>query len=64
MIKAKGLDVHRQTQLEYSAPTIDGEGGVVHRHEDGDSAGDVEVDPNASRAERRRQARAQRKGGR
>jgi len=51
--------------MEYSAPSIDGAGGVVHRSEDGTDSGEPgEIDPNASRAERRRQARAQRKGGR
>ena len=64
VLLAKGLDVARPTRMEYSAPSLDGEAGVVHRSEDG-AAGvdgdDGEIDPNASRAERRRQARAQRK---
>jgi preprotein translocase subunit SecA len=63
LLRAKGLDVNRQTRLEYSAPSIDGEGGVQHRSQDSGNGSPVEIDPNASRAERRRQARAQRKGG-
>jgi preprotein translocase subunit SecA len=59
-LRAKGLDVSRPSHVEYSAPSLDGDGGVVHRSADGDD-GDVEVDPNANRAERRRQQRAQRK---
>jgi preprotein translocase subunit SecA len=62
VLKAKGLDGRRQTQLEYSAPSIDGAGGVEHRTQGANGADPVEIDPNASRAERRRQARAQRKG--
>jgi len=62
LLRAKGLDVNRQTRLEYSSPSIDGAGGVQHQSQDSDGAA-VEIDPNASRAERRRQARAQRKGG-
>jgi preprotein translocase subunit SecA len=58
---AKGLDVARPSHVEYSAPSLDGDGGVVHRSADGDDDGDIEVDPNANRAERRRQQRAQRK---
>ena len=58
-LRAKGLEVSRPTRLEYSAPSLDG--GVTHRAED--RAGDGgEVDPNASRAERRRAERAKRKG--
>ncbi len=59
-LRAKGLDVARPSHVEYSAPTLDGEGGVVHRSAE-DGEGDVVVDPNANRAERRRQQRAQRK---
>ena len=61
LLRAKGLDANRATRLEYSAPSIDGAGGVEHRTQDS-GAEPVEIDPNASRAERRRQARAQRKG--
>jgi preprotein translocase subunit SecA len=63
-LRAKGLDVSRPSRMEYSAPTVDGEGGVVHRGldgEGGDDSAQVAVDPNASRAERRRATRAQRK---
>jgi preprotein translocase subunit SecA len=60
-LRAKGLDVARPSHVEYSAPSLDGDGGVVHRSADGDDDGDIEVDPNANRAERRRQQRAQRK---
>ena len=63
VLRAKGLDVNRQTRLEYSAPSIDGEGGVQHRSTEAGDGTSAPVDPNASRAERRRQARAQRKGG-
>ncbi|QXJ21996.1 preprotein translocase subunit SecA [Actinomadura graeca] len=36
-IKAKGLDKpSRPSKLEYSAPTVDGEGGVEHHSEDAD----------------------------
>lgn len=59
---AKGLAPSRPAHLEYSAPSESG--GVVHGAME--LAGDdgVEIDPNASRAERRRAERAQRKGGR
>ena len=58
-LSAKGLTPSRPQTLEYSAPTA--EGGVAHENlrADGEELG--EVDPNASRAERRRAARAQRK---
>ena len=58
---AKGLEASRPTHLEFSAPTVDGEGGVVHRAADGDGASPEDLGPDASRAERRRAARAQRK---
>ncbi|MDD2859366.1 MAG: preprotein translocase subunit SecA, partial [Candidatus Nanopelagicales bacterium] len=52
---APGLTPTRPAHLEYSAP--DESGGVVHESVDVD----VAVDPNASRAERRRAERANRK---
>ena len=58
-IKAKGLGPQRPQRLEYSAPTVDGEAGVVRKAEDLDEV--PEVGPDASRAERRRAERAQRK---
>jgi preprotein translocase subunit SecA len=62
-LRAKGLDVARPAHVEYSAPSLDGEGGVVHSSAEGGpgGGGDIEVDPNANRAERRRQQRAARK---
>ena len=58
-ISAKGLAPSRPQRLEYTAP---GEsGGVVHGQMEVDDEGIVEVDPNASRAERRRAERATRK---
>jgi len=57
---AKGLEEKRPTHVEYSAPTLDGAGGVTHRSAD-DEEVEVDLDPNANRAERRRAARAQRK---
>ena len=56
-ISAKGLTPSRPQHLEYSAP--DETGGVVRG--DLDEDGEIEVDPNASRAERRRAERAARK---
>ena len=62
-IQAKGLGPQRPQHMEYSAP--DETGGVMHGEMELDEAGEiVEVDPNASRAERRRAARANRKKGR
>ena len=59
-IMAKGLGPQRPQRLEYSAPSVDGEAGVVHASEDVDE--DIpELGPDASRAERRRAERAQRK---
>jgi preprotein translocase subunit SecA len=58
-IEAKGLGPQRPQRLEYTAPTIDGEGGEVHRGEDVDDI--PVVGPDASRAERRRAERAQRR---
>ena len=63
-ITAKGLGPARPTELEYSAPTA--EGGVMHEHESVSSTDPDEavaaLGPDASRAERRRAARAARKG--
>ena len=63
-LRAKGLDVSRPQHVEYSAPSLDGAGGVVHSSDDADGDGAADVDPNANRAERRRQQRAQRKNRR
>jgi len=60
VLQAKGLEAPRPQRLEYSAPSVDGAAEAVHRSE-GTAEAPVEVDPNASRAERRRAARAQRK---
>lgn len=62
-IQAKGLGPQRPQHMEYSAP--DETGGVMHGEMELDDAGEiVEVDPDASRAERRRAARANRKKSR
>jgi len=58
-VSAKGLGPQRPQRLEYTAPTVDGEGGPVHRGEDVEDI--PELGPDASRAERRRAERAQRK---
>ena len=58
-LSAKGLGPSRPQVLEYSAPSA--EGGVVHEALRADGEEPIEVDPNASRAERRRAARANRK---
>jgi len=58
-ISAKGLGPQRPQRLEYTAPTVDGEAGVVHASEDVDEVPEVGAD--ASRAERRRAERAARK---
>ena len=60
-IQAKGLTPTRPEHMEYSAP--DESGGVMHGEMESDDEGIVEVDPNASRAERRRAERQNRKGG-
>ena len=57
---AKGLGANRPRTLEYSAPSADAD-GEVERHVEKESGGDVVVDPNASRAERRRQQREARR---
>ena len=58
-IVAPGLGPSRPQHMEYSAPGESGE--IVHGEMDVDDEGIVEVDPNASRAERRRAERANRK---
>ncbi len=58
-ITAKGLGPARPTKLEYSAPSIDGEAGIVRSEEEFDEI--PEIGPDASRAERRRAERAMRK---
>ena len=57
-ITAKGLGPSRPQSLEYSAPSADGGVGHETLRADGE---EIEVDPNASRAERRRAERAKRK---
>ena len=59
VITAPGLTPSRPQKLEYSAPSVDG--GVEHGRMESTSDGLVEVDPNASRAERRRAERENRK---
>jgi preprotein translocase subunit SecA len=61
-IRAKGLDApKRADRLHFSAPSVDGEGGVVEGDfENGDSAGDEGGEEVLTRAERRKAA----KGGR
>ena len=59
---AKGLAPSRPAHMEYSAPSESG--GVVHGAMEVDDDGIVEIDPNASRADRRRAERSRRKGGR
>ncbi len=59
VVLAKGLDApERPTQLQYSAPTLDGEGGVDVQREDGTVVSDTEE---GSRAERRAAARKEKK---
>ena len=55
-----GIAANRPARMEYSAPSEDG--GVEHGAMEQDGAGIIEVGPNASRAERRRAERANRKG--
>ncbi|MFF3559151.1 preprotein translocase subunit SecA [Streptomyces sp. NPDC002574] len=61
-IRAKGLEApKRADRLHFSAPTVDGEGGVVQgEFDNGDGDGDVAESDGLTRAERRRAA----KGGR
>jgi preprotein translocase subunit SecA len=61
-IRAKGLDQpKRADRLQFSAPSVDGEGGVVQGEFAGDAADAVEdTSDGLTRAERRRAA----KGGR
>ncbi|KOG27667.1 preprotein translocase subunit SecA [Streptomyces resistomycificus] len=60
-IRAKGLDVPQRRELHFSAPTVDGEGGVI----EGDFADDDEPVRSESdgltRAERRKQSRGGRR---
>jgi preprotein translocase subunit SecA len=56
-VQAKGLEAPRRARLEYSAPTVDGEGGVTHLAEETEA----EVADDAPRAERRRAERSNRK---
>jgi preprotein translocase subunit SecA len=58
-IAAKGLGPSRPQHLEYSAPTEDGR--IEHGYIDEDGEEPIQVDENASRAERRRAERANRK---
>ena len=58
-IQAKGIGPNRPEHMEYSAP--DEAGGVEHGAIDAEGERPIEVDPNASRAERRRAERANRK---
>ena len=58
VVTAKGLGPARPQVLEYSAPSADG--GVMHEMLQADGE-EIDVDPNASRAERRRAERAKRK---
>ncbi|MBI1351174.1 MAG: preprotein translocase subunit SecA [Actinomycetales bacterium] len=58
-IVAPGLGPSRPQHMEYSAPSETGE--ITHGAMEVDDEGIVEVDPNASRAERRRAERANRK---
>jgi len=58
-IEAPGLGPSRPDHMEYSAP--DESGGVLHGEMEAEADGIVEVDPNASRAERRRAERSNRK---
>ncbi|TAK69144.1 MAG: preprotein translocase subunit SecA [Actinomycetota bacterium] len=60
-VAAKGLDPQRPDHLEYTAPTVDGDGEPEHLSVDEDVV--AEPGPDASRAERRRAARAARKRG-
>ena len=59
---AKGLAPSRPAHMEYSAPSESG--GVVHGAMEVEEGGIVEIDPDASRADRRRAERSRRKGGR
>ncbi|MCF2533916.1 preprotein translocase subunit SecA [Yinghuangia soli] len=60
-IHAKGLETpQRPTHLSYSAPSVDGEGGVVTTEEDLD-VDDVIPEQGGTRAERRRAQRARNK---
>ena len=58
-IEAEGLGPSRPDHMEYSAPVESGR--IVHGEMDANEDGIVEVDPDASRAERRRAERSNRK---
>ena len=59
VVLAKGLEApERPAQLQYSAPTLDGEGGVEVQREDGSAVAAAEA---GSRAERRAAARKKRR---
>jgi preprotein translocase subunit SecA len=58
---AKGLAPSRPAHMEYSAPSETG--GVERGEMEVEDGGIVEVDPNASRAERRRAERENRRRG-
>jgi preprotein translocase subunit SecA len=58
-VEAAGLGPSRPDHMEYSAP--DESGGIMHGEMNADEGGIVEVDLNASRAERRRAERSNRK---
>jgi preprotein translocase subunit SecA len=60
-IRAKGLDAPQRRDLHFSAPTVDGEGGIVEGDfSDGDEPVRSEAD-GLTRAERRKQARGGRR---
>ncbi len=59
VIMAPGLEPMRRDHLEYTAPSETGE--VVHDSSDAGGSAPLAVDPNASRAERRRAERENRK---
>jgi preprotein translocase subunit SecA len=61
-VVAKGLGPSRPQRMEYSAPSETG--GVTHGHMEVEEGEIVEIDPNASRAERRRLERENRKRSR
>ena len=60
-VSAKGLGPSRPREMEYSSPSLDDGGGVRTVAQQDEAV--VEVDPTASRAERRRAERANRKKG-
>ncbi len=62
-VTAKGLGPQRPQNMQFTAPSVDGSAGAVTRTADVDDGIDeaVPVDPNASRAERRRANRTRSK---